>query len=249
VTAELLTLERVTKTFLRGRRPVRVFEDVSFGVDVGDYVGVHGERLSGKTTLLLLCAGLDQPDCGVVRFKGRAFADLTRRERERLLQRELAFVSCPFEQNRIERSTTRSAVVDHVARPLRADGVRPRHARSRATELLEELRGMRFKDAWVHELSPGELTFVTVARSVIRNPALLLVDEPELSPNPAERDAVRALLAALGDRPDLTLIVASQTVAALRSARRIFGAGQGSIRTDELRGEVVRLPTSAAEAG
>src|SRR6476659_3966736 len=70
----LLTLEQVSKRFHQGRREVTALDDVSLTVAAGELVAVWGVPRSGRTTLLRIAAGLEQPDRGVVRFRGTALS-------------------------------------------------------------------------------------------------------------------------------------------------------------------------------
>ncbi len=66
--APLLSLTHVTKRYVDGRRETFVLDDVSLEIDEGDFVGMWGPKRSGKSTLLRVMAGIEQPDMGEVGF-------------------------------------------------------------------------------------------------------------------------------------------------------------------------------------
>jgi len=66
----LLALERVSKSHWRGRHEIVVLDEVSLEVESGELVAIFGQRAAGKTTLLRIAAGIEQPDAGCVRFEG-----------------------------------------------------------------------------------------------------------------------------------------------------------------------------------
>jgi ABC-type lipoprotein export system ATPase subunit len=85
--APLLSLTQVTKHHVDGRREIVVLDSVSLEIDHGDFVGMWGPKRSGKSTLLCVMAGIEQPDSGEVSFDGQRMSGMPARERSRLLRR------------------------------------------------------------------------------------------------------------------------------------------------------------------
>lgn len=239
----LLSLEGVSKRYRRGRREVLVLDDVWLRVDAGDHVAVWGERRAGKSTLLRLAAGIELPDEGIARFDGRSLAELSASERTCLLRDTIGFVAAPvgaWDENR------RMRVLDYVAVPLLADGWTPgRDAAALARSALERVGVPHCGDLHPGELSLGERTRVAIARALIREPRLLLIDEPAATPSPSEQDEIRALLRSLAHGEDLTLVVASQEPAILRGAGRVVSVSDGRVLTSERPGTVLSLREAA----
>lgn len=241
----LLAFESVTKRAPdAGGRAVALLDRISFAVEAGESVGVWGVRRSGKSTLLRIAAGVEVPDAGAVRFEGRDLGSMSRSEVARLLRTKIGFAP-------LERSATRSeVVVDHVALPALSLGTSLRDAQIAARKTLERVGGTRCADERLCELSPGERTRVAIARALVRDPALLLVDEPGAVPSPTERDEIYALLRALASDPALTLIVASEDIAAIRTARRAMALSDGALQTSDRAGKVIHFPRQrAGQAG
>lgn len=241
----LLSLEQVSKRHRSGRREVVVLGEVSLEVDSGDYVGVWGAPRSGKSSLLRLAAGIEEPDDGRVCFEGRDLARLSARQRALLLRRSIGYVSTPLDAaawnaGRCDR------VLDHVAEPLLGDRRRPSETRVAARQALERVGASSCAHASTNELSMGERTRVSLARAIVRKPQLLLVDEPAAMPSPGERDEIRQLLRSLAAEEQITLIVASQDTGALRGARRLLSIGDGRLLTTDRAGVVVPFPQERA---
>lgn len=227
---ELLRLEGVSHTYRRGRLEVAALDDVFFEVGPGDYIGIRGRRLSGKSTLLRICAGVQLPGSGTVSFRGRDLAQLSDRERTRLRRDKIGFVSTASTSppsGRVER------VVDHVSLALVGTGWNPDQAEGVAREVLQRVGANRCLDAYLDELSPGEQTQVAIAQALIREPELLLVDEPEGVPSPGERGTIRTVLQELGKDPDLAVVVASEEPGAMRGATRYFGLWNGRLLAED----------------
>jgi predicted ABC-type transport system involved in lysophospholipase L1 biosynthesis ATPase subunit len=240
----LLAFEEVTKRAIDASgRALPVLDAVSFEVAHGETIGVWGMRRSGKSTLLRIAAGVERPDAGAVRFAGRDLTRMSRGEIARLLRRSIGLASA-------DRHATRNeVVVDHVALPALSLGATFSDAQIAAREVLERVGAASRADTRMAELSAGERIRAAIARALVRNPLLLLVDEPGSTPSPADRDEIYALLRSLGRDPALTLIVASEDVAAIRTARRAMALGDGELRSSDRGGQLLRFPGQRVNPG
>lgn len=238
--APLLSFERVTKHYREpGGETVTVLDDVSFELDAGDSVGVLGMRRSGKSTLLRVAAALEEPDSGIVRFDGLDVGTLSEAARAELVREKIGFAPAVWHATRGQR------VVDFVALPLLSANHSFHDATVQARQVLERVGATSRADTRVSELSPGERTRVSIARALVRNPALLLVDEPSVTPSPGERDEIHALLREFAHDPSLTVIVASEDVAAIRTARRPMTISDGTLRMrSPWTGRLIEFPQS-----
>jgi predicted ABC-type transport system involved in lysophospholipase L1 biosynthesis ATPase subunit len=239
----LLAFDGVTKRIVDpGGQPVALLDTVSFEVDRGETVGVWGMRRSGKSTLLRIAAGVEAPDAGTVRFAGRDLTRMSRAEIAQLLRTSVGFASTEWHATRNE------AVVDHVALPALSSGASLRAAQTAAREALERVGVAGRADVRIADVSPGERTRVAIARALVRDPLLLLVDEPGSTPSPTDRDEIYALLRSLGRDPALTVIVASEDVAAIRAAGRAMTLADGELRSSSRGGQVLPFPGQRANS-
>src|SRR5512142_2354641 len=182
----LLALERIRKSYWRGRHELVVLDDVSFEIEPGEFVAIFGQRAAGKTTLLRIAAGIESPDAGTVRFGGR---DLRGGRVKRLagIDARISWVGRqgPFASG--------MRMLDHVALPLlgslAADEAERHAARALKRVGASDLAGAR----WA-ELSDAERTLVTIAHAIAREPALLLADDPTSGLGVEERETVLGLL-------------------------------------------------------
>lgn len=237
----LLSFERVSKRVADGARPVAVLRDASFELDLGAFIGVWGSRRSGKSTLLRLMAGIDLPDAGTVRFDGADMAAMSTAARERLLRRDITLMA-PADW----RPRTHETVVDHVALSLGSGAVPVRESRRLARLALERVGLTDRADAKTGALSMAERVRALLARALVRNPRLLLVDEPALIPSLTERDAFYALLRRIVAESGTTLVVASEDMAPLHGAEIVMSIGDGELCSTDERGAVVEFPGGAA---
>ena len=229
----LLSLEWVTKRFARGGRERIALRDVWLQVDPGELVAVWGRRRSGRTTLLRVAGGLDRADEGVVRFEG---SDL-RHDRDGMLGDRIGWVRTSFNAAHGEH------VVDHVALGLLARGVQLDRARGHADAVLERAGAAACADLEPHELGSGEAARVAIARAMVAEPRMLLVDEPTKGVDLAERDAILALLRSIADDGVAVLMTVGEATE-LAGADRALSIDDGELRgaASPARAQVVPLP-------
>lgn len=237
----LLSFANVGKRFPDGGRDVMVLDGVSFEVRAGAFVGLYGSRRTGKSTLLRLAAGIEAPDSGTVRFEGRALQEMTSAQRVKLLRGALAFMSCSDWRPNLGES-----VVDHVAMSLGSEGLTVRDARRRALGALERVGvSARSTEETAESLSLCERTLVMLARALVREPRLLLVDEPAVMPNLGDRGRFYGLLRELSRERTMGLLVVSEEIGALQGAEVLMSISDGALCTSEDQGTVVHLPRRA----
>jgi putative ABC transport system ATP-binding protein len=238
----LLSFANVCKCFPDSGREVTILDGVSFEVEAGVFVGLYGARRSGKSTLLRLAAGIEPPDTGTVRLDGRELNRMTSGERGHLLRGELAFMASGDWRPNLGES-----VVDHVATSLGSEGLTVRDARRRALGALERVgvtaTGAEEPAGW---LSLAERTLVMLARAIVHEPRLLLVDEPAVMPNLGDRSRFYALLRELAGERNMALLVVSEEIGALQGAGVMMSISDGVLCSTEERGTVVPLPRRSA---
>jgi putative ABC transport system ATP-binding protein len=235
----LLAIEHVGKTHWVGPYEKRVLVDVSLAIRGGDLFGVWGAQRSGKSTLLRIAAGIEAPDCGVVRFDGTDLAALSKTQRDRLRLGEIGLV-----QGRGPQSSTLT-VLDYVALPL--FGRCKRHeARSRALAALRRIDVAECRDALWHQLSDGEKTLVNLAHALVRQPRLLLVDDSTAGLDTLQQQEVVELLRAVATGDGVAVLMTSSVLSTITDAHDAFTLSDGRLMpvTDVARrgGEVIAFP-------
>lgn len=220
--APLLSLESVSKGFWRGQRPVDVLTDVSLALDPGELAGVWGPRSAGKTTLLELIAGLQEPDAGRVLFDGRDLTTMTNRERSALLHREIGIAS---------RSgpASRELPIDRWVSLALLDRVSWRDGLRRAHQALERVGAADVARAAWDDLSDGERTLTSIARAIVREPRLLLVDDPNAGLGLLERGEIATLLRSVADDAGVGVLVTAADVTEIQGARTIWSLAGGRL--------------------
>ncbi len=233
----LLSLAEVRKGFLDGRRELLVLDGVSLQIDAGDFVGVWGPKRSGKSTLLRVMAGLECPDAGTVFFDRRCVSSMSDRERSRVLRRNGIALVCPDWHTQIARP-----VAELVATSGASNGTPVNEARALARRALGRVGAGEYADASTEGLALGERLRVGLAMALVREPRLLLVDEPAVLPDPFEGEEFYALLRSLGADRNLAVVIASENLSALSGTARMMAVSSGEVRSMDQDGVVVPFP-------
>jgi putative ABC transport system ATP-binding protein len=244
MTTAALGFEAVTRRHRVGRGTVAVLDDASFAAWPGEIVAILAPRRSGKTTLLRIAAGVEAPDGGSVTLAGEELGALPAAERTRRLRR----VGFAPKEWRVSHG---KPVLDHVALPLLAERRPLVTALAKAHEMLERVGAGRCADAATDELAAGDLTRVALAQALLRNPSVLLVDEPGVTAEADERSELLRLLGSIAaERPQLALVMTARDVAGVAGAGRVLTLGEGQLRgaTRPAEADVVPFPQSSARA-
>lgn len=239
----LLSFENVGKRYPDGLRETVVLENASFAIEQGVFTGVWGARRAGKLTLLRLIAGIESPNTGVVRFDGHDLAKISALRRERLLREDIAMMN-PGDWHPGPHETT----VAYVALSLTSRGISVAEAKRSARNALERVGMTGQADDLTGSLSSAERIRAMLARALIREPRLLLVDEPACIPSLTERDALYGLLREVTREAGTTLVVASEEMAPLHGAEVVMSVGDGELCSTDERGALVRFPGPAPAA-
>lgn len=215
----LLSVERVSKHRREADREHTVLRDVSLQIEAGELVAVWGTRRSGRTTLLRIATGIEQPDAGQVHFEGLDLA----RHGEQLLGTNIGYVAKTL------RAGEEQSVREQVAAALLARGTPVDEARERARAALGAAGAEQCSAMRVGELSAGEAMRVAIARSLALSPSLLVVDEPTATVELSERDGILALLREIA-RDGTAVLASSGSPEELAGFHRVLTLGEATLR-------------------
>jgi ABC-type multidrug transport system ATPase subunit len=218
----LLSLEGVRKSYWRGVHETVVLAEVSLNVSSGEFVAVWGQRGAGKTTLAMIAAGLETPERGTVSFQGQDLAQ-TRRGGERRLRDGIGWV-----QRSGPLSGDFRTVVDYVSLPL-LGSASPRSARRRASAILRRLGVADCAGERWESLTDGERTLVAVAHALVRDPKLLVADDPTANLDVLQREEVMGLLRRAADDEGLGVLITVPDMPEMAHADRVGSLSDGRL--------------------
>ncbi|HET8548930.1 MAG TPA: ABC transporter ATP-binding protein [Bryobacteraceae bacterium] len=206
-----LEVTNVSKDYVTGAGPLRVLAGVNLRLVPGDAIAVMGPSGSGKSTLLHILGALDAPTSGTVTLNGVDPFTLNQREQAAFRNRHIGFV---FQDHALLPQCT---VLENVLVPTLVN--RDRTADTGARELLDRV-GLAARIYHLPaQLSGGEKQRVALARALIRQPDLVLGDEPTGNLDAASAETVARLLLDIGRNRMLVIVTHSAALAAHFSQR------------------------------
>jgi putative ABC transport system ATP-binding protein len=216
-------LTGVTKDYTTHSRMVRAVSAIDLRVPDGEWIAIQGRTGHGKSTLLNLLGGLDRPTEGQVRLDGHDLGRMRDAELTRLRATAIGFVFQTF--NLVP---TLSAA-DNVAAAL----IPLPHARAeRRRRVAAALESVGLADRAHHlpsELSGGQQQRVAIARALVKEPKVLLADEPTGNLDEDTRDEIIGLIEKLWRERGLTLVLVSHDSAVVRRAQRVGVMSRGRL--------------------
>jgi cell division transport system ATP-binding protein len=223
----VIRLENISKVYPAGARPA--LDDVSLGIEKGEFVFLIGSSGSGKSTVLRLLLREELPTAGTVTVDGRNLGKLPNRKVPDLRRR----IGCVFQDFRL---LPKKNVYENVAFALEVINKSPRAIRRTVPEVLD-LVGLEGKSQRMpNELSGGEQQRVAIARAFVNRPLVLLADEPTGNLDPDTSQGIMSLLERI-NRTGTTVVMATHDnniVDAMR--RRVIELDLGKIIRDQSRG-------------
>jgi putative ABC transport system ATP-binding protein len=217
------TLTGVTKLYQKGRRTVPAVRDLSLVIGDGEWLAVQGRTGHGKSTLLNLLGGLDRATEGTVELDGTDLGALREARLTRLRAESIGFV---FQTFNLVPTLSAAENVEAALIPL---GMR--HAR-RGSLVAAALESVGLADRASHlpsELSGGQQQRVAIARALVKEPKVVLADEPTGNLDEDTRDEIIALLERLWQERGLTMVLVTHDTSIARRAQRVGVMSKGRL--------------------
>jgi len=219
----MLRLESITKSFIRRGL---VLDNLDLVVNEGDSIAVTGPSGSGKTTLMNIIGLLDRPDSGDVLFGDRSVLSFNPDESASYRNRNIGFV---FQDHLLLPHLT---VKENILLPLFARDISKEEYEEKkmyGTELMEKTGITDLADKYPFQISGGEAQRVTLVRSLINKPSLLLADEPTGSLDSKNAGLLGDILIRLNKETGTALIVATHSVDLAAKMRQHLKLKEGKL--------------------
>lgn len=223
---EILKIENLKKMYGKGENLVNAVDDVSFSTERGEFIAVVGPSGSGKSTLLHLIGGVDRPNEGKIYIEGTDISNYNSKELALFRRRKVGIVYQFY--NLIPNLT----VKHNIELPLILDGRRVN------TELFDDIvnkLGISKKlNNFPSELSGGQNQRVAIARSLIYEPSLLLLDEPTGNLDRKNSNEIIEILKYFNHTSNQTIILVTHDESVALESDRIITIVDGKIAGDEI---------------
>lgn len=241
---KLLKVENLTKIYYEGPIENKVVDNVSLEVDEGEFVMVMGASGSGKTSLLHLIAGIDQPDGGKICYLQRGSEDGENVDFSRMSEKAKAMfrrtnIGIVFQQQCLIPDLT---VYENIMLPMMLD--RKRNGKISMKDTVLELCGQfglkEHAAKYPSQLSGGQQQRAAILRAIVNKPPVLLCDEPTGSLNCAQTEKVMEILEELNRKGQTVILVTHDIKVAVRGKRVIYiedGRAEGELKFEESAGK------------
>jgi len=226
-TAPMYRLSGVVKNYKKGRGTVLALRGVDLVISGGEWLAIQGPTGHGKSTLLQILGGLDRPTSGTVELNGMNLTGMRETGVTKVRARSVGFI---FQTFNLIPTLSAEENVEVALVPL---GV---SAAERKTRARQGLAAVGLGDRLRHlpsELSGGQQQRVAIARALVKEPAVLLADEPTGNLDEGTRDEIIGLLEDLWRSRGLTMVVVTHDSAVAARAPRLGLMKDGLLREEK----------------
>ncbi len=224
----LFDLKGVSKTFVKGKDTITVFESLDMSIAEGDFLAIMGPSGSGKTTLLNILGGVDQPTSGEVWFDGSRVDSLSENQLAAWRANNIGFIFQFYNlmpMLNAERNVELPLLLTRLGRGQRKKNVA---AALELVSLSDRARHMP------KEMSGGQQQRVAIARALVSDPKLLLCDEPTGDLDRQTADEILSMLQLLNRDYGKTIVMVTHDPEAAKYARRTLHLDKGEFVEKDL---------------
>ena len=217
----------ITKKYRKGQLSATVLSNINLDVNEGEYLSILGPSGSGKTSLLNIVGMLDIPTNGEIIINQHKVSNYTEKERLNFRRKEIGYIF--NEANLIEELT----VAENVELPLLYQKVKKKERIERVSSLLGEMNILHRKKFHPTDLNELEQQKVAIARAMVIEPSLLLVDEPTGKLNSSDGNELLDILGKINDQ-GITIILFTHARRIAERTRKVVQLFDGHILLDNV---------------
>ncbi len=221
----------VQKIYASGGLRVHALKGVDLGIRRGEMVAIMGPSGSGKTTLLNVLSGLDDLSDGEVYVDGESIKGMSDRRRTRFRAEKMGFIFQSYNLIPV------LSAIENIELPLLVAGKKPKKAREWAQDAIEMVGLADQAKKRPNEMSGGQQQRITVARSLVNNPAIVWADEPTGALDSETSRGIMDLLVSMNERQKQTFVLVTHDAAVAARAHRTIRMRDGRIASEEQNGK------------
>jgi len=228
-------MKDVVKTYDQGKIAVPALRGIDLTVEEGEFTTVFGPSGSGKTTLLNMIGCLDKPTSGTIIFNGKELGSATKKDLAMIRKFNIGFV---FQNHNLIPVLTAYENVEFAVR------ITKRHSQKELKDMVYKilaevgLKGLEQRRP--NELSGGQKQRVAIARALVKEPKLVLADEPTANLDSKTGSEVLEVMLRMNELLKTTFIFSTHDTLVMKYARRLLEIRDGNISQDKKR-EVVNV--------
>ena len=219
----LIEFDEVCKYYQMGDTTVKAADHITMKIEKGEFVAIVGQSGSGKSTCMNIIGCLDVPTHGTYRLNGRDVGKMNRNELAAIRNEMLGFI---FQQYNL---LPRLNLMENVEVPLVYAGIGRAERHARAKEVLEQVGlGDKLRNR-PNQLSGGQQQRVSIARALVRNPAVILADEPTGALDSQTSRVVMDLFHELHEKYHKTIVLITHNPELAEECQRVLTLRDGLI--------------------
>ncbi|MFL2661840.1 MAG: ABC transporter ATP-binding protein, partial [Alphaproteobacteria bacterium] len=219
---ELYKLNNINLNYQLNGNDIRVLKNINFEIKKNERVALIGESGSGKTSLLMLMSGLENPSSGSIIFENKDFSKISEEQKTAIRKKKIGLV---FQQFYLIPNYT---ALENIMFPMQINKIK--NEKENATLILSEIGLDHRKDNLPSELSGGEQQRVAIARAISFNPEIILADEPTGNLDRKNTEIVSNLLFDYSKKKKISLFLVTHNTNLAKKCDRVINLFDGQIK-------------------
>ena len=225
----MIAVKDLHKTYVAGETEVKALRGVSLDIENGEFISIAGPSGSGKTTMLNIIGCIDSADSGDVLIGGESVMSLGRDDQAAFRRDNLGFVFQSY--NLIPVLTA----FENVAFSLNLMGVGDAETKERTMAILKEVGLEGMENRRPSKLSGGQQQRVAIARALVKDPKIILADEPTANLDSQTGQEVLDLMKRMNEKHGSTFVFSTHDSMVMDFANRLVMLHDGEIQSDQRR--------------
>jgi len=223
----LISVKGVSKVFKVGEENFTALRDINLEIDSGSFMSFVGPSGSGKTTILNLIGGLDVPTAGNIFFKNSKLSAMNRNQMAQYRRKNIGFIFQTYNLFPVY------SVYENILFPLLLNGSKEKDARERVMNIVNKVGLSDQVKKRPSQLSGGQCQRVAIARALVKDPLLILADEPTANLDSKNSLQILELMSELNQQYKAAVVFSTHDEKVTRYVRREVGLEDGKIISDK----------------
>lgn len=226
----LLELKEIKKEFHKGEQKVEALRGVDLSIDKGEFLSIVGPSGSGKTTLLNIIGCLDSPTSGSVVYNGSELGSMKEKALSGYRKENIGFIFQSYNLIPV------LSVQENIELPMVIEKkLNQKEISAKARDIINAVGLESMANRLPREISGGQEQRVAIARALVKNPLVVLADEPTANLDSTTAEEIIALMEKINRERETTFVFSTHDPLMQKHARRVVVLKDGTITDDERR--------------
>ena len=230
VKVPIVECDSLVKLYKTDEVEVFALQGLDLTIEKGELMAVIGKSGSGKSTLLNIIGALEHPSAGRILINGQDISKMSEKEMVELRRHTIGFVWQKSAQNLFPYMTAR----ENIEAQLYFEKCSAKSRREKADKLLEEVGLLEKADRYPRELSGGEQQRVAIAVALVKDPEILLADEPTGAVDTKTSENIQNLFRSLNKERGITIIIVTHDLSLANKVNRVVMISDGKVSTEKV---------------